>query len=380
MIESIQIHNFKSIGNLEVQLDPLTVLIGRSGSGKTNFVEAVRFWRDHLASRKWSIGDWRKVLSATLADKGFGLKIIFRVPDFPIPLTYLLSYQFTQQSPHVPLLAEESLSNGDRLVFHQRGNQWVLKPPVLDAPQPGQLALGLLYGVREDKLAYLSLTRGIGCYDFPGTVLQAPRLQNAHNRASLVGLADNGENYLDAFESITDDLLNAGRLDDMVAALKTLSPSVSTIEMETRQHSHIIVAHEVAGVALPLALEQQSEGFRRFLAHLIALYQVPARPIVFFEEPDKGIFPAALATLADYFTASAKKSQIVLTTHSPQLLDHFPVEAIRVVEMRDYQTHIGIVSREQKEAVRQSLLTTGELLTVDPARIAEPEHAASIFK
>jgi mRNA-degrading endonuclease toxin of MazEF toxin-antitoxin module len=50
-------------------------------------------------------------------------------------------------------------------------------------------------------------------------------------------------------------------------------------------------------------------------------------------------------------------------------LDHFPVEAIRVVEMPEYETRVGRVSPEQLEAVRASLLTTGELLTADPARI-----------
>ena len=58
------------------------------------------------------------------------------------------------------------------------------------------------------------------------------------------------------------------------------------------------------------------------------------------------------------------------------LLDCFDVENVRVVEMKDGKTMIGPVSKEQQAAVRDHLLTTGELLTVDPARIDEGQPVA----
>ena len=61
--------------------------------------------------------------------------------------------------------------------------------------------------------------------------------------------------------------------------------------------------------------------------------------------------------------------QVILTTHSPRLLDQFDVEQIRVVELAGLETRIGSVSAEQKEAIRDKLLEPGELLTVDPARM-----------
>ena len=60
--------------------------------------------------------------------------------------------------------------------------------------------------------------------------------------------------------------------------------------------------------------------------------------------------------------------QVILTTHSPKLLDQFDVEQIRVVELAGLETRIGLVSNEQREAIREKLLDPGELLTVDPAR------------
>ena len=93
-----------------------------------------------------------------------------------------------------------------------------------------------------------------------------------------------------------------------------------------------------------------------------------------------GIHPGALSVLAEEFKAAAEdgRGQVVLTTHSPKLLDYFDASQIRVVELRGFETEIGPMSREQKEALEDNLLDAGELLTVDPARIqaAESETAS----
>ncbi|HVC92119.1 MAG TPA: AAA family ATPase, partial [Pirellulales bacterium] len=127
-----------------------------------------------------------------------------------------------------------------------------------------------------------------------------------------------------------------------------------------------------------LDIAQQSEGFRRFLAHLIALYQSPPKLVMAFEEPEKGIFPGALEVLADEFKACATqgRGQIIMTTHSPGLLDHFEPEQIRVVDLNGFETNIGPIAQEQIESVKERLLSAGELLTVDFARIAVPTTAA----
>ncbi len=41
MLKRIRIENYRSIGEVDVELGPLTVLVGQNGSGKTNFVDAI---------------------------------------------------------------------------------------------------------------------------------------------------------------------------------------------------------------------------------------------------------------------------------------------------------------------------------------------------
>ena len=54
MLKRVHVRNFKSLGDVTVDLEPVTVLIGRSGTGKTNFVEALRFLRDSLLAHDFS--------------------------------------------------------------------------------------------------------------------------------------------------------------------------------------------------------------------------------------------------------------------------------------------------------------------------------------
>ena len=50
MIHRFRVQNFKSIVDVDVDLSPVTVLVGKSGTGKSNFVHALRFLRDILIS------------------------------------------------------------------------------------------------------------------------------------------------------------------------------------------------------------------------------------------------------------------------------------------------------------------------------------------
>jgi predicted ATPase len=386
MIKHVRITNYKSLGDVSVSLDPVTVLIGRSGSGKTAFVEALRFLRDYVAHRGEAAmqfyGNWQRVLSATAPSPvSLLFQVRFDAPGIEGEYEYLLriGVQPGQQAlPHwtAPQFREERLSLGDRLLFHQAEGKWVKQPNVLQLPQPGQLVLGALTGLPEVTVAHLVLTSGIGWYAFSDAVLTptAPGAQfGPQRRLGEAGLADNAGNFVEAFAAIVTNLQAWAQHKEIVAALRHLNRSIASLDLQMPNRDKIVVGHSVGSRILVLDLDQESEGLRRFLAYLVALYQSPPKQTLIFEEPEKGLHPGALATLAEQFKAcaAAGRGQIILTTHSPDLLDQFPPENLRAVEIHDGVTQIGPIAQEQVEAVRENLLHPGELLTVDPARIAE---------
>ena len=72
MLKRVHITNFKSLADVVVDLEPLTVLIGRSGTGKTNFVDSLRALREVLHTRQPAAvqqrhGGWPRMLCASLS-------------------------------------------------------------------------------------------------------------------------------------------------------------------------------------------------------------------------------------------------------------------------------------------------------------------------
>ena len=161
--------------------------------------------------------------------------------------------------------------------------------------------------------------------------------------------------------------------------LKEVNNSVVSLELDSLTNpTRAVVGHSAGTKTFALSLEHESDGFRRFYAHLLALYQTPAKLSLVFEEPENAIFPGALELLADEFKAAPKENrgQVILTTHSPTLLDSFDVGCLRVVEMREGETRVGPVATEQQQAVRKHLLSTGELLTVEEPKLEPTKEAA----
>lgn len=66
-----------------------------------------------------------------------------------------------------------------------------------------------------------------------------------------------------------------------------------------------------------------SDGTLRFLFLLTVLASPSLAPIIAIDEPETGLHPAMLPLIAEYALDAAKRSQVILTTHSPSFLDAF---------------------------------------------------------
>ena len=376
MIRRIRVQNFKSLEDTSVDLGDVTVLVGRSGTGKTNFVMAIGFLRDYLYFGKpqnpKQLSDWNRLLPATKPNAETSFEVEFDVKGIEEAFTYCVALH---QRGHLKQVARESLRLGHEVLFAQAERKWEVEPKLIPLPQPGQPAIGQIPSISEVVIAYTALTTAIGCYDFPATVLGEVDQQAG---TSISGLNDDAGNYLQTLRNIVSNLQDLNVRRSMTATLQRLNSSISAVELHSiQQPKNVVVGHKLGDKTLTLTLAQESGGFRRLFAHLLALYQLPPKQTLVFEEPENGIYPGALELLADEFKAapSAGRGQVILTTHSPGLLDHFSADQIRVVVLDGFQTHIGRISREQKDAIKEQLLEPGELLTVDEARIEDAETA-----
>ena len=96
--------------------------------------------------------------------------------------------------------------------------------------------------------------------------------------------------------------------------------------------------------------------------------------MIAIEEPELNIHPGALEAVADILNIAAQRTQVVVTTHSPDLLDTKWVqpENLRVVEWEKGATRISELGEAPVQALRQHLMGASELLRADALDAAPP--------
>ena len=154
------------------------------------------------------------------------------------------------------------------------------------------------------------------------------------------------------------------------SALEKVVPSVNDFSVSqvggylvTRLHRRTT---EGSGPSFELARE--SDGTLRMLGILTALYQQPPRSLLAIEEPELTIHPGALGVLCDALQEASLRSQVIITTHSPDLINRFPADNLVVVEKEDGVTKAGPVNENQRRAIAEKLFAPGELMLIDGLR------------
>jgi predicted ATPase len=110
-----------------------------------------------------------------------------------------------------------------------------------------------------------------------------------------------------------------------------------------------------------------SDGTLRALGVLTAVFQrdqEAAVTLVAIEEPETALHPAAARVLLDSLTENVGQVQIILTSHSADLLDRDSIgpENLLAVENVGGVTRIGVIDEGSREALRSHLVSAGELL------------------
>ena len=85
-----------------------------------------------------------------------------------------------------------------------------------------------------------------------------------------------------------------------------------------------------------------SDGALRFICLATLLLQPNSEhpSAILLDEPELGLHPYAIAMLATMIKSAAEETQVVISTQSPLLLDHFEPEDILVTELEDGATSL----------------------------------------
>jgi predicted ATPase len=116
--------------------------------------------------------------------------------------------------------------------------------------------------------------------------------------------------------------------------------------------THLRIMLKEEGLSSRTPAERLSDGTLRWLMLLIILLDPTPPPVICLEEPELGLHPDILPTLADLLREASTRTQLILTTHSTALVDSFSdtPEAICVCEKVDGATRIQRLEKDRLDA------------------------------
>ncbi|MFW5876122.1 MAG: AAA family ATPase [Myxococcota bacterium] len=376
MIHKLTMSNFRSLGrHVTLTLDRLTVLAGPNGSGKSNVVDALQFLADcmHLGlegaiNKRHGIDAVRRWSSGHPFNVGFSIDLNHEqgqaTYSFELAGDRAMDYRVKRESL-------EGFTDGQPIRFDIEGAHWKEAPkdlrPKLD---PLSLALPLMAGDERFRPVADEL-RAMAVYSIFPDALRQPQKYDPSKP-----MERHGANWVSVLKDQREDSWKP----DLVGVLHKLTGDI--IDVRPRAVGGYLTVqfeHRAEGSTDDASARsrekrkrfdasQESDGTLRVAGLMTAILQEPAPSLVALEEPELTVHPGVLSLLKDYIEEASHRVQVVLTTHSPDLLDLMDSDAVRVIEKRQGITTVKPLEDGQRDVVRQGLLTLGEVLRSEGLR------------
>jgi predicted ATPase len=392
-LKSIRPVNLLSFGpnTEEIELRPLNILIGPNGSGKSNLIEIIGLlsklpdkdpWTNVIASGGASEWIWKGqsnfespsiTITTTKGDESYssalGLGEENAKPIYFSILLWDLGGSFgIEDERFVELEEGEEGTTANNGAFDR--SQWenerensnrstgvlikTLMSPV--APQKlnsersilSQLGSVSELGSHWPRMHELSNDlEGIVCYqdwifgrESKSRQLQRVGLDSYH-------LSPDTSNVAQVLKAMRDRG-DAATFDRLIQCMKTFFEPVKDVDTElVGTHLRIMIKEE--GLSSRTPAERLSDGTLRWLNLLIILLDPTPPPMICIEEPELGLHPDMISTLADLLRDASTRTQLIVTTHSQSLVECFSddPESICVCEKGEGATQIRRLSKEK---------------------------------
>jgi len=375
----VVLENYKSIAACNVSLAPLTFLVGPNGSGKSNFLDALQFIADamgrsvdHALRVRGGIAD---VLSRAAGPTGhLGMRL-----DFSLPHGATGHYAFrigvragggfaVQEEECVIEATEEGLLPA---YFRMRDGalDTNLGPLLFDAPEAINTSNLFLSGILALPGESVMLRDTLASMKFYNVNPESFRGLDSSNNSNA--LDRDGRNIAAVWARLTiqrEPVLQ--RIEDY---LRLMTPSVRGVRIR------YIIADGVPYSTLeflpqgddptPFPATSVSNGTLRALGILVALFQLAdsgrTMPLIGVEEPELYIHPGAAGVLLDALREASQRRQVLVTTHSPDLLDSKDIDASAILAVQTDErglSQIALLIEAERNVMRKHLYTAGELL------------------
>lgn len=372
-VRRLRLRNYKSIAQCDVELGAFTLLVGRNGAGKSNFLDAMRFVVDGLSSSLDHAIKSRGGIEAvrrrsTGHPHNFAVELDLEIDDAHFAL---YGFEIAAQKSGGFSVKKEQLevrSGSNARLAHYLVEDGQLRQSSGSLPQvlADRLYLVNVSGLPDFRPVYDGLI-SMGFYNLSPEAIKELQTPDAGEL-----LHRDGSNLASVIARLAKERPEV--MERVRNYLQSIVPGVTDVVREQLgPRETLLFRQDVEGAQHPWRFyaASMSDGTLRALGALVAVQQFATKSrrarLIGIEEPEAALHPAATGSLVDALREASTYTQVVVTTHSPELLENIDTttETLLVVVANKGKTDIAKIDQASQESIKSHLYSPGELLRMD---------------
>ncbi len=344
-VKRIRISGFRRLRDVNIEMRSLMVLIGANGVGKSSILDAVSLLSSSAAgTMNKSLNDIGGVADA--CTRGKTDKIAFEAEmaiEDESPLLYQLEVQAKHQGYAIPkeILSQVRRGKGhgpfihieshdDNIMYYDVGDRHLGRPDWEHNPLESSLSqVPKMFRHPEELRRTLS---SVTKYHVLDVGPRAPVKLPQQMKPSLLP-GEDGEDLVPFLYALREG--DRDRYEVIEDTLRAAFPDFESLNFPPVAAGMLSLTWKDRAYRDPMYVHQLSEGTLRFL-WLISLLQSPnLSTVTMIDEPEVSLHPELLSLLADLMREAAKRTQIIVATHSDRLIRFLDPKEVVVMDVDD---------------------------------------------
>ncbi|MBF2760013.1 MAG: AAA family ATPase [Ectothiorhodospiraceae bacterium AqS1] len=343
-IESIKVENYRSLKRIEIKkLTSLTVLIGPTGSGKTTILDALDFLSECFSldlHRAWNSRGQARAIKTCGQSEAIQFEIEYRERPGTPPITYHLEIDEEKRRPIVTRewmrWKRNPSGRSFRFLDFENGEGYITGGEMPDETDkripvrfrhPDTIAVNTL-GTLSDHPRVAALRDFIK--DWHLSNLSTEKIRSQPEAGPQKRLSKDGSNLADVIQSIKER--HPKRLESISSTMRRLIPRFDSTSIGMMDNAPVSLQTKDIPFERPISIKHTSDGTLKILAYLTLLHDPTPPGFIGIREPENSIYPLMMQRLGEEFRGATGNSQLLITTHSPFLLDAMNPEEVRFVQ------------------------------------------------
>lgn len=388
MLNRLLLKRFRSIHAADIGFANPTFMVGRNGSGKSNIVDAFAFLADAMISPLQTVFERRGGITAVRnrssargrpPDWGVGVELTGLSDEvtsarYALELKALGDYEFEVTREQCVIERPEGKRDWFDRVSSRAFKSSVeeLKP----ALEKDALTLPLMGGDARFQPVHRFLS------DMRAYRIEPPVLREMQDPDGGLRLRSDGGNVASVLHQVKRRSQSEWEIINKF--LMNIVPKTTKVDTERHGNKLALKFTQDWGKSEPVKFEgySMSDGTLRAVGILAAVFQNSAPSVLVIEEPESTIHPGALGAILDLLHHASHFMQVVVTTHSPDILDAKWIEDsnLKIVDWKEGRTDVGSISDAARKMLKKRLMGAGELLRANALRPAPDLFARDLHQ